>query len=852
MKSNKNRIMEDVLVRRGWNQWLIIGATILLIVAILAGFFLRSEGYFGPGYNRWSVREGVLEKAGNPGDESSEAQTAADQYAEARTAPGLVNPGAYSDAFANLQSLPTSGGSWAEVTNQPYDSDDPNYRDPYYSNSSGGSGHVSGRVTGLAASGNYVYAGGADGGVFRSSDGGDTWTPLTDHLPTLSTGDVVLSSDGSLWFATGEGNTGSTSYVGSGVYRLTNPQTGTFSNSDRVGGTELESMFINQLKFDDSGSVYAATSRGVFKHSATTNAGAWQAVLVPVPGSTNPYDNICNDVEVQPNTNGKIVIANCAWRGGASYNGFYLSKNGGASFTKVNPKGGLKDVNIGNTEFAYSADGSHLYAVVESTTRYFYTLNTVLDGIYDSPSGSVVGPWNKIADSQKLAGSGSALKLYQGYRPGVQAWYNNFAIVDPNDSNHLFIGLEEVYETTDAGVHWDTIGPYWNFEFSCWSYDDAQNTCDPTTHPDQHSAAIANGSLYVGNDGGVYKRSLSGGLWESKNDNLHVLQYYSVGVGNDPNGQGVLVAGGLQDNGGSLLRAGASTMVSPFGGDGGDIIVDPDDGCKILDEYVFLDLWMTTNCGESDGTENVVIDVAPGDPGARFIAPFEADTLNKDYWVAGGRYIWINDQGFAITSGDEWDNVFDQGSGHATTAIASQGTVAWTAWCGPCNNSGFARGVSTNAGGTWHQVTLPADVPNRYISGIAVDPSDLTGNTAYLGFNGFSRRFTEGPGAGFGHIWKTTDGGVTWTDASGNFPDIPVNDILFSNGNIVVATDLAVLVSSDGGATWSRLGDNLPVTTVMDLTEGPDGNIYAATHGRGIWSISAAISSSSQHGKPQK
>jgi photosystem II stability/assembly factor-like uncharacterized protein len=305
----------------------------------------------------------------------------------------------------------------------------------------------------------------------------------------------------------------------------------------------------------------------------------------------------------------------------------------------------------------------------------------------------------------------------------------------------------------------------------------------------------------------------------------------------------VAVAGGLQDNGGSLLLpedlVGAGTMGSPFGGDGGDILVDPDDGCKILDEYVYLDLWLTTNCGRSDGTTSAIRDVAPGDPGARFIAPFRADGTNKDHWVAGGQYIWTYANGFALQSGSEWTQAFNQGSGHSTTAISSYNDVIWTAWCGPCNNSGFARGISTNAGGSWHQVSLPSAVPNRYISAVALDPADATGNTAFAVFNGFSRRWTEGPGVGLGHIWKTTDGGATWVNVSGNFPDVPADDIVIRGTNLVVATDLAVLISSDGGATWSRLGANLPFTTVMDLSVGPDGRLYAATHGRGIWSIIA-------------
>src|SRR5438876_4149 len=187
------------------------------------------------------------------------------------------------------------------------------------------------RVTGLAVSGKMIFAGGADGGVFRSNNGGTTWTPITDGLPTLSTGDLRVAPDGALWLATGEGNTGATSYVGSGVYRLVKSSSGLFSTSDRVGGPELESMFVHRLKFDDVGNVYAATSRGLWRHSATTNIGGWTRVLYPVadpivggvvrPDLQSPYNNICNDVAIQPGMTGQVVLANCAFRGGAAYNG---------------------------------------------------------------------------------------------------------------------------------------------------------------------------------------------------------------------------------------------------------------------------------------------------------------------------------------------------------------------------------------------------------------------------------------------------------------------------------------------------------------------------------------------------
>ena len=119
--------------------------------------------------------------------------------------------------------------------------------------------------------------------MFRSDNDGQTWTPMTDGMPALSTGDLRLAPDGALWFATGEANTGATAFLGTGVYRLATPSSGVVLARDRVGGTELESTFIGKLRFDGIGNVYAATSRGVWKHSASTNAGAWQRVLYPVP-----------------------------------------------------------------------------------------------------------------------------------------------------------------------------------------------------------------------------------------------------------------------------------------------------------------------------------------------------------------------------------------------------------------------------------------------------------------------------------------------------------------------------------------------------------------------------------------
>ena len=808
---------------------------------------------------------------GPPGDPDGglDDPSAADQeYFAARSAPGVVAPGAYGAAWLQSQLMPHYGPTWKEVTTKPYNSDDPRYRD-YDSNSSGGAGNVTGRITGLAADDSgHVYAGAANGGVWRSSTGGGNWTPISGALPAQSTGDLELDGAGRLWYGTGEASTASDNFTGAGVFVLSNPQWGQFSFFNRVGGKELESTSIRKLRFIGD-TVYAATTRGLYSHSATNLWGPWKLEFAPnptyLPGGSQatdphaPYKNIVNDVTVDPKDPSKLVAA-IGWRSGDTYNGFYTKTGGG--WTRITASlGDLPNdaTHVGAVTFAHSADGSVFYAIDEDPTQ-IANPKTSLGGVFSSTSGPF-GPWKKIADSVSLEASGSA-ETGATYNPGVQSWYNQFLQVDPADPKHVYLGLEEVYESHDAGATWNTVGPYWNFTYACWNIDPAKQTgdCSPTTHSDQHAVAIgaANGKPFVvvGNDGGVYKRPVAGKLdanghaadWQSLNDgSIRTLQYYSVGVGADPSGKGVAVSGGLQDNGQSILRSGDTVMGSNFGGDGGQTLVDAANGCNIAEEYTNLNIWVTNDCGQNVSTDpstSTEYNVPPNDGvngTARFIAPFSADLKNPNNWVAGGQHVAVQSKGYAIRATSDWTDVYDFGAGNLATAVAESGGKIYAAWCGGgCNSVGFTRGIAVgNADGTgWHQLNLPADgsvLPNRYLSSIAIDPND--DNHVYVTVSGFSRAWTEGPGAGVGHVFESRDGGATWKDLTDNLPDIPADSVVVTGHGLAVSTDLGVFYRGAHDWCWSVLGQNLPTNATLQLKEGPDGYLYAATHGRGIWKL---------------
>jgi len=511
-----------------------------------------------------------------PGGESEEIMDRAEQFAAVRTAPATkVSPAAFAAATAAARKLAHSSGRWQEVTHQPYNSDALGYRDPFWSNSSGGAGLVSGRMTALAVNGNAVFAGAADGGVWRSTDGGARWKPVFTQQNNLSIGAIAVNpADHSIWVGTGEPNTSQDSYAGNGVYR-----SGDNGRTWQLVGNSQFNRLIYQITFDGAGHVYAATSYGLVRRSALDLTSAWKTVLKPDPNPTkSPYrTSFVTDVKVQPGTSGNTVIAALGWRGGTLptdilFNGFYQSVSAGKTFHKVTPTGALKGAtDLGRTTFAYSAAGKRLYALIESTATVGFK------GAYESPSGNLAGPWKLLANTKTLADSGSALALSHG-TPGSQAWYNQAIIVDPRNDNHVFLDLEEVFETNNAGQTWTTTGPYWNFPFSCWDVDPSQNTCPGTVHPDQHALAISGGTLYTANDGGVYShpmRDVGVVKWRDLNATLHTLQYYFAGIGRAPHGGGDYIWGGLQDNGVSLLKPAAGQMVSPFGGDGGDVTIDP-------------------------------------------------------------------------------------------------------------------------------------------------------------------------------------------------------------------------------------------------------------------------------------
>ncbi|MEO3937561.1 hypothetical protein V3N99_12485 [Dermatophilaceae bacterium Soc4.6] len=662
-------------------------------------------------------------------------------------------------------------------------------------------------------------------------------------MPSLSVGSLLVDSSHDLWVGTGEANTNQDSYLGVGVYRSVDHGR-TYA---RVGGSELLNAQVYRLRDAGDGWVFAATSRGLWRHRSTTTTGAWQLVLKPDPNPTgSPYlTSIITDVVVRPGTSGADVTAVLGWRNGSSYNGFYRSTSGGGagSFTAYAPTGAIDASDIGRTTMQYAADGSRLYAIVESPRKLLAGRATNLQGVFVSTTGDPRGPWSLLADSAKLGASGSALEHGSpGYHVGIQSWYNQALLVDPADAQHVYVSLEEVFQTTDGGATFTTASPYWNFGLACGT------GCPKTTHPDQHAlAAMADGQVVIGNDGGVYSRPLtvSGyGRWTDHNTGLRTLQFYDARAGAAAPGT-VGYWGGLQDNGTAKIGPNGGA-VEPAGGDGGMVITDPRSFARMVGEYTNLLMYRTSDGGHSYTTFSPVCGTYTGadcDPVARFIAPLASDVHDSNHWVVGGSAVWDTVKGWGTSCAGATcdftrahDLGLDAAGGHnQSTAIAVSGVTTYAGWIGGGGNPGpaYASGIDTNYGGTWRRIAAP-NLPQRYVAGLTVDPAAPA--HVYAVYNGYSRRWI--PGGGQGVVFESRDGGSTWADISGNLPDTPGDALAVVAGQLVLGTDTGLFTASASTPTrWAHV-TGVPNVSVNNVTTSPDGRAaVVATHGRGIWAV---------------
>ncbi len=438
-----------------------------------------------------------------------------------------------------------------------------------------------------------VYAGTPAAGLWKSTNGGNGWSPLYTDLPSMGISGIAVHpiSPDTVYIATGDGDGGDT--YSAGV--LKSSDGGLSWNSTGLNWTIGQARNTRSLRMHplNPRRLMCATTNGLFR---TMNGGTtWSVAL---PGSFF-------DVEFRPGDS--LVTYACTDR-------FYRSGANGISFSVVT-NGLPSSDQVGRMAISISpADPELVYVLCSRQDDQSFL------GLYRSTDGGT--SFELRSNSPNLFGYAE-----DGEDSGGQAWYDMALTVDPNDPQTLYVGGVNVWKSSDGGSSW-TIKSHW-ISPSDIGY----------THADIHGLEILDGKLYCASDGGLYVSEDNGEEWTDLSAGLDITQFYRLG-GSELESD--LIMAGAQDNGSNRFLNGEWTHV--FGADGMEAAVDPTDPFVVYASYQLGGIIRSLDRGEN---WDFIGDEVPDD--GPWVTPFAIDPFNPERIVAGYTNVWISDD-----QGDSW------------------------------------------------------------------------------------------------------------------------------------------------------------------------------------------------------
>jgi hypothetical protein len=708
--------------------------------------------------------------------------------------------------------------------------------------------NFSGRILSLAfhpTNSNIMFAGSASGGLWKTTNGGTgdpsgiNWTQVATGFPVLGVPAIAINplNANEMYIGTGEVyNTGGNGFAGENIRAFRGSYgVGILKSTDGGGSWTSSKAFTNssikgvqEIIIDPvtPANVFAATSDGVYR--STNSGGSWTLIHSVI---------MAMDICIEPGNANVLYVADGDF--GSAGSGVYKCTNALAatpSFTQL--AGG----------FPTSLNGRIALSICPNNANLIFASVGKIPGSSGGTAGTTYGLFKSTNGGTNWAATTQPQLSGSNYIQN-QGWYSHDVIVAPTTVNTVYVAEIDMLRSLDGGATFTqkTDWSKWNFSNTTVGAT-AEGTSTGGTgsatgyvHADQHHLYFSPfdatyNTIFIVCDGGVFRSTDGGNNFVGLNGGLMTTQIYHNMSTSATNNSYMLC--GLQDNA-TLWYQGSAGCKRTTGGDGFYTVIDPTNDQICFGTYSYMTLYRSTTGPAALGGTPIFNNPANATASlptenACFVAPVVMAPSDHTRMYGGT----INFKK-STTNGASFANVGATPVVNASAPIICIGvssTYADSVYIATCPGGAANPQImlSTNGGTTF--VNRTGTLPNRYFACVEVDPTNS--KRVAVAVSGF----------GTGHVFITSDAGVTWNDISGTggtaLPDVPANVVMFdpsAPSTVYVGNDLGLYVA--GGVTngstqpvWYSYNTGLTdATIIMDILVAPNGKLRLGTYGKGLW-----------------